>query len=49
VPGETDLNDASDIFVYDTVAKTMTNITHGANAGSLHPSISPELNGRVHH
>src|SRR5205085_1803185 len=41
VAGQTDTNGGiEDIFVYDTVAKTTTNITHGGNNDSFQPSIS---------
>jgi len=43
VSGQTDENGSTrDVFVYDTVAKTMTNITNGGNNGSATPSISPD-------
>jgi len=41
VPGETDLNGATaDIFVYDTVSGTMTNLTSEADASSFYGGIS---------
>ncbi|WP_336491997.1 hypothetical protein [Methylobacterium nigriterrae] len=43
VPGQTDLNGATwDIFVYDAVAKTITNITNDAKGGSFNPAISAD-------
>ena len=41
--GTADANgNTSDIFVYDTVAHTTTNITDGGNGDSYEPSISAD-------
>ncbi len=41
--GQTDLNGSiTDVFVYDTVAKTTTNITNGGNSDSYSPSVSAD-------